>query len=147
MREIALMGVATCLFLSSQALSYPFYRLVEPHRTLIFFAPSLDEKVEDFERLMLMHSCQLNDRDLHPLILNMQEMSDSRGLFSSQEIRQLRQKYAVNADQHIAVLIGKDGTEKFRWQQSVNINELVNVIDEMPMRKAEMQRRVSRCSI
>ncbi|WP_241824002.1 DUF4174 domain-containing protein [Enterovibrio norvegicus] len=147
MRTLSHFGLAAVLVFSSQVVSYPFYGLIEPHRTLIFFTPSFDEKVEAFERLMLVHSCQLDDRDLHPLIFNMQEMSDSRGLFSSQKIHKLRRKYAIETDQHVAVLIGKDGSEKFRWQQSVNINELVNVIDEMPMRKAEMQRRGNRCSI
>ncbi|MDD1792117.1 DUF4174 domain-containing protein [Enterovibrio makurazakiensis] len=147
MRVLNRLSVLLLLLASSPSVSYPFYGLIEPHRTLIFFAPSFDDKVRAFERLMLVHSCQIDDRDLHPVILNMQDLSDSQGLFSSQEILKLGQKYAVDTNEHIAVLIGKDGTEKFRWRQTVNINELVDVIDEMPMRKAELKLRGNRCSI
>ncbi|MEI8610438.1 DUF4174 domain-containing protein [Enterovibrio sp. Hal110] len=128
------------------ASAYPEYGFIKSHRTLLFFAPSKDEKVEAFERQMLIHGCQMDDRDLHPVILNIQDLADSRGIFTPEEILEMYDKYRVANEEHIAVLIGKDGTEKFRWQQNVDIEELVKVIDEMPMRRREMTRQVSRCS-
>ncbi|WP_232312774.1 DUF4174 domain-containing protein [Enterovibrio coralii] len=80
-------------------------------------------------------------------MLDTTAMTDSRGLFSSNEISTLLEKFGIPSNEHIAVLIGKDGTEKFRWETEVNINELVDVIDEMPMRKQEIAQRGMRCSI
>ncbi|CZF87021.1 hypothetical protein GMA8713_05062 [Grimontia marina] len=56
-------------------------------------------------------------------------------------------KYRVKNNEHTAVLIGKDGTEKARWRQGFDIDEMVQIIDEMPMRKAEIRERGLRCSI
>ncbi|WP_269747469.1 DUF4174 domain-containing protein [Grimontia marina] len=68
-------------------------------------------------------------------------------MFSSQEIIKLMNKYRVKNNEHTAVLIGKDGTEKARWRQGFDIDEMVQIIDEMPMRKAEIRERGLRCSI
>lgn len=145
-------SIRSFLFLISvlftgQAFSYPHYAVIEPHRTLMFFAPSWDENVEAFERQVLIHRCQIKDRDLYTLVLDMGKLSDSKGVFSANEVLRLKSKYGIDSQAHIAVLIGKDGTEKARWATSVDINELISVIDAMPMRQAEIQKRGLRCSI
>ncbi|EOD81375.1 hypothetical protein RN22_14235 [Grimontia sp. AD028] len=148
MKTFTYLGLAlTGLWFSTNTLAYPMYGLIEPHRTLIYFSKGFDENVASFERQLLVHRCQIDDRDLHTLILDMNDLSDSRGLFSSQEIIKLMNKYRVRNNEHTAVLIGKDGTEKARWRQGFDINEMVQVIDEMPMRKAEIRERGLRCSI
>ncbi|MCC0016112.1 MAG: DUF4174 domain-containing protein [Rhodobiaceae bacterium] len=40
-----------------------------------------------------------------------------------------------------AVLVGKDGTVKGRWNQPVTLPELFSLIDAMPMRRQEMRTR------
>ncbi|NGN96563.1 DUF4174 domain-containing protein [Grimontia sp. S25] len=148
MKTLTYLGVAlTGLLFSTNILAYPMYGLIEPHRTLIYFSKGFDENVASFERQLLVHRCQIDDRDLHTLILDMNDLSDSRGLFSSQEIIKLMNKYRIKNSEHTAVLIGKDGTEKARWRQGFDINEMVQIIDEMPMRKAEIRERGLRCSI
>lgn len=133
--------------LGSPALAYPWYGAIEPHRTLIYFSKGFDADVEHFERQLLIHQCQIQDRDLRALVLDMEKLSDSFGLFSSQEIIKLMNKYRVRNTEHTAVLIGKDGTEKARWRQGFDIKEMVAIIDEMPMRQAEIKNRGLRCSI
>ncbi|CZF82255.1 hypothetical protein GCE9029_03119 [Grimontia celer] len=139
--------VATGLMFSTTAAAYPIYGLIEPHRTLIYFSKGFDDDVATFERQLLVYRCQIDDRDLHTLILDMNDLSDSSGLFSSQEIIKLMNKYRIKNSEHTAVLIGKDGTEKARWRQGFDINEMVQIIDEMPMRQAEIRERGLRCSI
>jgi hypothetical protein len=39
----------------------------------------------------------------------------------------------------LVVLIGKDGTMKLRRERVLSKNELLGIIDAMPMRRAEMQ--------
>jgi hypothetical protein len=39
------------------------------------------------------------------------------------------------------ILIGKDGTIKGKWEKKVSVKEIFDLIDSMPMRKAEIRRR------
>lgn len=50
---------------------------------------------------------------------------------------QLRQKYQVDENKTISILIGKDGTEKWRSSQLVDFSELEKLIAKMPMRQNE----------
>ena len=50
---------------------------------------------------------------------------------------QLRQKYQVAENKTISILIGKDGTEKWRSNHLVKFDELEKLIEKMPMRQNE----------
>ncbi len=50
---------------------------------------------------------------------------------------QLRQKYQVDDNKTICILIGKDGTEKWRSSDLVDFSELEKLIAKMPMRQIE----------
>ncbi|SKA72199.1 DUF4174 domain-containing protein [Enterovibrio nigricans] len=147
MQRLLRISVLLLLSLPVASYSYPYYAVSHPHRTLMYFTPSEDDNSKAFEQQMLMHDCQMNERNLHSLVLDMGSMTDSKGIFSSQDITRLVERFRITTKEHVAVLIGKDGTEKFRWQSKVNINELVNVIDDMPMRQGEKAKSGIRCSI
>lgn len=53
----------------------------------------------------------------------------------------LRSKYKVDDAGFYVVLIGKDGSVKFRDSNFVSKEKLFAIIDAMPMRKAEMRNR------
>jgi hypothetical protein len=47
-----------------------------------------------------------------------------------------------SADNYLTfILIGLDGSIKLRRQQLINMSELFNIIDSMPMRKSEMRQK------
>ncbi|WP_153904428.1 DUF4174 domain-containing protein, partial [Vibrio parahaemolyticus] len=46
-----------------------------------------------------------------------------------------------------AILLGKDGLEKYRWGAETDWQYINDLIDQMPMRKQEMQRQRSPCEI
>ena len=50
---------------------------------------------------------------------------------------QLRQKYQVDQSKTLSILIGKDGTEKWRSDHIVDFSELEKLIAKMPMRQNE----------
>ena len=50
-------------------------------------------------------------------------------------------KYKVEAGQFTVILIGKDGSEKYRTNKLLQTKDLFSIIDAMPMRKSEMSRR------
>ena len=47
-------------------------------------------------------------------------------------------KYNVSKTKFTVLLVGKDGTEKYRTNSILQMNNLFSIIDAMPMRKAEM---------
>jgi hypothetical protein len=53
---------------------------------------------------------------------------------------QLRKQYQVDSQQFVVVLVGKDGGEKARWKTPVAASTILELIDTMPMRQAEMRR-------
>ena len=48
---------------------------------------------------------------------------------------QLRQKYQVDQFKTLSILIGKDGTEKWRSDRLIDFNVLETLIEKMPIRK------------
>ncbi|NJK92657.1 MAG: DUF4174 domain-containing protein [Blastochloris sp.] len=54
----------------------------------------------------------------------------------------LRQHFRVAPDQFCAILLGRDGFEKNRWNQAFSLQELTARIDAMPMGREEAAERV-----
>lgn len=59
-----------------------------------------------------------------------------------QEVAQgMGPQFDVGADGFSIILIGEDGTVRFRSLTSVSVSELFGLIDTMPMRQQEMLRK------
>ena len=52
----------------------------------------------------------------------------------------LNKKYHIKAGSFTVILLGKDGTEKFRTDEILLTQKLFAIIDAMPMRQAEMNK-------
>ena len=52
----------------------------------------------------------------------------------------LNKKYHIKAEIFSVILLGKDGTEKFRTDEILLPQKLFAIIDAMPMRQAEMNK-------
>ena len=59
--------------------------------------------------------------------------------------RQLADRYTVGGSTFAVVLIGKDGSQKFRVDAVPNLQTVYAVIDGMPMRGQEMNGNNSEC--
>jgi hypothetical protein len=59
----------------------------------------------------------------------------------SAEVQRLRDKLGVGAAGFAVVLVGKDGTVKFKSDLPVSAKEVFARIDAMPMRQEEMKRK------
>jgi hypothetical protein len=51
-------------------------------------------------------------------------------------------KFNIPSTKFTVLLIGKDGSEKYRANRPIEIKRLFALIDSMPMRKAEMKNKV-----
>lgn len=102
----------------------------DSRRLLLVFAPSASEaRYEEQRRLLESQQAGLENRDL--LFIPVFE--------GESEAATTREQYGVSAGNFEAVLVGKDGGEKFRSSGPVTPEELFERIDAMPMRRREMR--------
>ncbi|HHC6518257.1 TPA: DUF4174 domain-containing protein [Vibrio parahaemolyticus] len=135
-----------CVF-ASKALGYPAHTQYWPHRSVLYFAPENDDYVKQFLLEALMHECELVDRDVVTLVITEDGYTVPSWLKEEFDLKILAEIYSVKKGEHTAILLGKDGLEKYRWGAETDWQYINDLIDQMPMRKQEMQRQRSPCEI
>ena len=135
------------ILFSVSTFAYPMNSIHWKHRSILFFAPEKDQYVQEFIKQTLMNDCLLQERDIKTVIITRDGFNKPENVFTTEDIRYLEKKYNISTDVHTAILIGKDGREKYRWGEVTNWNYLTELIDNMPLRKIEMSHQPSRCSI
>lgn len=112
------------------------------HRPLLIFAPS-DTSValtSQHERLDRQHD-GLRERDMIVVTLRASGTSTYEGTpLHADTAARLRTRFEVARNAFRVLLIGKDGTEKRRYDQVTAPETIFQVIDAMPMRQREMRR-------
>ena len=124
----------------------PLKALQWEKRSLLLFAKSrsfapLDKQVD----LLRSYRPDLEDRGIVVLsTTGRQETSAAIGYVSINRgtARELKKRFEPQANGLTVILIGKDGTEKARWQQIIEPQVIFDLIDSMPMRQDEMQQQV-----
>ena len=117
------------------------------YRPLVIFTPSIDDEafLEQFEEINA-HLPGFYDRDM--LRVRVTKGTEKASLHARTlpnltpdkipETKTLYETYNVPADEFAVILVGKDGTEKIRWSEPVEMEDVFSKIDSMPMRKREM---------
>ena len=99
------------------------------NRVLLIFAPSPANKAYlEQKRLLERAEDGLQERDV--VVLE---------LLEGEQARALRDDFSVSENVFAVVLIGKDGGEKERFLEPAQPGTLFNIIDQMPMRRREME--------
>ncbi|MBR9874227.1 MAG: DUF4174 domain-containing protein [Vibrionaceae bacterium] len=132
---------------STATFGYPSYAQDWPHRSVLFFAPANDAHVKQFLLETLMNECELEERDVVTLVIAEDGFTFPKGIKEELDISVLSKKYGVKQGEYTAILLGKDGLEKYRWGAETDWQFINELIDEMPMRKQEMQAQHSPCKI
>lgn len=95
------------------------------HRQLLIFGNDKNRYLIDQQLILLnQHSKGVKERAIKVTVLEREN-----SLFV---------KYNVSKSKFTVLLVGKDGTEKYRTNSILQMNNLFSIIDAMPMRKAEM---------
>ncbi|MEP2559543.1 MAG: DUF4174 domain-containing protein [Rhizobiaceae bacterium] len=124
----------------------PLKSLQWEKRPLLLFAKSrsfapLDKQVD----LLRSYRPGLEERDMVVLsTTGRQETSSAIGYVSINRgtARQLKKRFEPQDRGLTVILLGKDGTEKARWQQVVEPQAIFDLIDSMPMRQDELRQQV-----
>jgi hypothetical protein len=113
------------------------------YRLLLLFAPSAED-ARYLEQVRSLQGCRdaLEERDVRVFHLLERGQGAGNGAEVGPETAQrLRTTFSVAGGDFVVVLIGKDGTEKARYQKPVDPPDLFATIDRMPMRQQEVRER------
>lgn len=113
------------------------------HRVLIIGSPSTDHSLyRSLVQALERQAQSLHDRDM--LVFHLVESGGSRAgerPLSPHAAAALREQLRLVSGQLMMVLIGKDGGEKLRRTNRVDLTEMLALIDTMPMRQHERRER------
>ena len=107
------------------------------NRILVFLADD-ETEISENKQILIKSLDGLLDRDL--IIFGMGKDGE---LFIGDKVglNCVRQRFSISLKDNI-ILFGKDGAVKATWEKHVNLDDLFKLIDSMPMRKREMQKKV-----
>jgi len=118
-------------------------RYLWKNRLLLLFSPSInDEAYLKQIRDIKENEAEIKDRDL----IIFQFFNDGDGycdneVIQFEDVKRSYQELQINKDQFSILLIGKDGGVKMNAQHYVQTDDILNIIDQMPMRKHEMRKK------
>ena len=94
-------------------------------KLLIFSSDAQEQLVQQQLSILNKETIGLQDRAIKIIVVKKDDL--------------LHKKYAVKEGIFMVLLIGKDGTEKFRTVELLLPQKLFAIIDAMPMRQTEMK--------
>ena len=116
------------------------------HRLIVLVAPtSNDASVAQQRRLIEQRADALIDRDIQVYELFERGVSTLQGNpLADGQAAMLRAELGEGPDARLLILIGKDGSVKRREALPADLREKFLLIDEMPMRRAEIREKTER---
>jgi len=113
------------------------------NRILLIFSPT--DSNSDFEAFNQSLARELSEVKLRDLILlrvfeTAPSFIEDKPL-SPEDAEKLRDRFRVRSGHLTVILIGKDGGVKMISEDQVELQEIFNLIDSMPMRQQEMMEK------
>jgi len=115
------------------------------NRILLIFSPTdTDTGFEAFNQSLARELSEVKLRDL--ILLRVFETAPSfieDKPLSPEDAEKLRDRFRVRPGHFTVILIGKDGGVKMVREERVELQEIFDLIDSMPMRQQEMRKEGS----
>lgn len=112
------------------------------NRLVLVFSPTADDELyhTQFQAIEALGD-GWTERELVLFSVLANAGKGPKGELMQNEINYLREHFQIEDQDFVVILIGKDGGQKLRLDQSVLTEpQLFPLIDAMPMRQAEMRR-------
>lgn len=110
------------------------------NRLLVIFAAETDAvQLSEQQKCIAAAEAGFHDRDMLTFVVLPEKVQGPKQ-HPAEIAQQLRQQYQIAEGEFAVLLIGKDGTEKLRKAEVVEMQEIFGLIDSMPMRKAELRK-------
>ncbi len=132
---------------SSYAAQLPEFLALErwEYRVVFVFAPSAESPLyQEVSGQLEALDCHIQDRDMVFGFFTYDNPNFNGTPLSLEQQQTMRDLYGVNNDASLVVLVGKDGSEKYRspsWSAEI----IFGRIDSMPMREIEMNESTVSC--
>jgi Domain of unknown function (DUF4174) len=112
------------------------------YRPVLVFAPDgADAKLRQQKSIIAAQSGVMRERDIVVVYVVGGDVSHAFGPAPGGDASALRARYGVASGAFAALLVGKDGGVKLKSSEPLSAGRLSSVIDAMPMRQDEMQRK------
>ncbi|WP_320196429.1 DUF4174 domain-containing protein [Agrobacterium rosae] len=108
-------------------------------RVVIVFGDASDQRVAQQIKILTDQRFELGERDLVVIGVTDDEAKSFFGSVSKLDAVALRREGDIKKDRFQVVLVGKDGGIKLRSDTVVSDLDMFDVIDRMPMRRAERE--------
>ncbi|MDD9911258.1 MAG: DUF4174 domain-containing protein [Ahrensia sp.] len=112
-------------------------------RPLLLFAKSRSDASLD-KQIDLLRERRPDLRERQMVVFRTAGNEDTRAAIGYVDLprgaaRSLRRRFEPRPNGLTVILVGKDGTEKGRWERVVEPDEIFELVDSMPMRQREAQ--------
>ncbi len=115
-------------------------QLRDRYRPLLIFAAAPDDPSLLAQLTRLKDAAAgLEERDVIVIAVPYRDPAPTEVSLSAAEAQAARRAFHVGPEEFTAILLGKDGGEKYRSKKPVSFDKLRGTIDSMPMRKEEMK--------
>jgi hypothetical protein len=130
-------------FAQTPAAASPLEPYLWQKRLMIIFAPSLgDHRLIDQRELNVHAIDGLQARDMVVFaVIGDDHVNPELNRAPAEGAADIRRRFGIARDRFAVVLVGKDGTEKYRSGQPVDLSFIFDIVDGMPMRRREMRER------
>nr|WP_284737730.1 DUF4174 domain-containing protein [Agrobacterium rosae] len=108
-------------------------------RAVIVFGDVRDQRVAQQIKILTDQRSELSERDLVVLGVSDDDAKAFFGSVSKLDAVALRREADIKKDRFQVILVGKDGGIKLRSDTVVSDLDMFDVIDRMPMRRAERE--------
>lgn len=109
------------------------------NRVVIVFGNPSEPKIGQQIELLGGQEAELADRDMVIIRVSGEEARAVYGKASGLDASAIRKEANVSGERFQVLLVGKDGGVKFRSDSAVRNVEIFDLIDSMPMRRAEQR--------
>ena len=113
------------------------------HRLLLLFSTEQrDHDYMAFVESLTAARAEVQGRDL--IVFHLFDEGPSRvdtQPLSAEDVQRLKKRFRIDTGKFTVLLIGKDGGTKLVRRQKVDLQEIFDLIDSMPMRQQEMREK------
>ena len=113
------------------------------NRLLLIFAQDGNHPLfQDLQSQILAQKAEVDDRDL--IVFEVPAQGPARmntNTLDRKEADSIRNHFAIPSDEYSLILVGKDGGIKLKRKDQVDLKEVFELIDSMPMRQNEMRQK------
>ena len=115
-------------------------QLRDRYRPLLLFAARPDDPSLLAQLTRLKEAAPgLKERDVLVIAIPYKDPAPTEVSLSAADALAVRRSFHVAPEEFTAILLGKDGGEKYRSRKPISFDKLRDTIDSMPMRKDEMK--------